>query len=347
MNEFEIAGRKVGEGYAPLVIAEIGINHEGSLETAMEMVDSAIHAGAEVIKHQTHIVEDEMSSEAQGIIPGNADVSIYEIMDRCALSEEDELALKNYVEGKGAIFISTPFSRAAAYRLEKFGVSAYKIGSGECNNYPLLELVASFGKPVILSTGMNTIQSINKAVEIFKKHNVSYALMHCTNLYPTDDRLVRLGALTQMKEAFPDVVIGLSDHTLDNIACLSAVALGADILERHYTDHKERPGPDIICSMDEMECNQLITQSARIAKMRGGNKEILSEEKVTSDFAYASVVSIKNIKVGEVFSENNIWVKRPGTGDFLAEDYQNILGKIARCNIDSNVQISRQDVEDL
>ena len=108
------------------------------------MVDAAIKNGAEIIKHQTHIIEDEMSDDAKKVIPGNADVSIYQIMERCALNEEDEKALKNYIEQKGAIFLSTPFSRAAALRLERMGVSAYKIGSGECNNYPLLNLVASF-----------------------------------------------------------------------------------------------------------------------------------------------------------------------------------------------------------
>ena len=151
MNPYiEIAGRKIGPDYPPLVLAEIGINHEGSLAVAKEMVDAAKRAGAEVVKHQTHIVADEMSAAAKKVIPGNATVSIYEIMDRCSLNESDEFELKKYVESKGMLFISTPFSRAAANRLEKFGVQAYKIGSGECNNYPLLEHIASFGKPVIL-----------------------------------------------------------------------------------------------------------------------------------------------------------------------------------------------------
>ena len=146
MNEINIQGRKIGLNYEPVVIAEIGINHEGSLNTACEMVDSAWKAGAEIIKHQTHVVEDEMSKEAKKVIPGNATVSIYDIMERCALNEEDEIKLKNYVESKGMIFISTPFSRAAADRLERMGVSSYKIGSGECNNYPLLEYICNFSK---------------------------------------------------------------------------------------------------------------------------------------------------------------------------------------------------------
>ena len=134
----EISGRKIGRDYKPLVIAEIGINHEGSIEVAKEMVDAAYRAGAEMVKHQTHIVEDEMSKAAKSVIPGNADISIYDIMERCALNEQEELELKNYVESKGMIFISTPFSRAASERLNKFNVPAYKIGSGECNNYQVV-----------------------------------------------------------------------------------------------------------------------------------------------------------------------------------------------------------------
>ncbi|EJB5271467.1 N-acetylneuraminate synthase family protein [Vibrio vulnificus] len=338
---FEISGRKIGLDYDPLVIAEIGINHEGSLKVAFEMVDAAIEGGAEVIKHQTHVVEDEMSGEAKKVIPGNADVSIYEIMERCALNEEDETKLKDYVESKGAIFISTPFSRAAALRLERMNVPAYKIGSGECNNYPLLDLIASFGKPIILSTGMNDIPSIEKAVNIFRKHNTPFCLLHTTNLYPTPDHLIRIGAMEQLQEAFSDAVVGLSDHSIDNLACLGAVAAGASVLERHFTDCKSRPGPDIVCSMDAKECAELIKQSKRMAQMRGGKKEAAKEEQVTIDFAYASVVTVEEIKEGELLTRENLWVKRPGTGDFLAEDYESLLGRTANTTIPADVQLKK------
>ena len=328
-NYIQIGNRKIGADYPPLVIAEIGINHEGSLKVAKEMVDAAYRAGVECVKHQTHIVEDEMSGEAKKVIPGNADVSIYEIMKRCSLNEQDEIELKKYVESKGMIFISTPFSRAASQRLEKMNVLAYKIGSGECNNYPLLEHISTFGKPVILSTGMNTIESVSKAVDIFTKAKVPLALLHTTNLYPTPVHLVRFGALKELSEAFPNNVYGLSDHTITNHACFGAVALGSSILERHFTDHKKRSGPDIVCSMDENECKELIEGSNLIWQMRGGTKEPANEEKVTIDFAFATVVAIKDIKKGEEFTKENIWVKRPGTGEILADEYNNILGKTA------------------
>nr|WP_317631515.1 N-acetylneuraminate synthase [uncultured Flavobacterium sp.] len=346
MNPYiEIAGRKIGPDYPPLVIAEIGINHEGSLQVAKQMVDAAKRAGVEVVKHQTHIVADEMSGAAKKVIPGNADVSIYEIMERCALNEEEELELKAYVEAQGMIFISTPFSRAAANRLQKFDIPAYKIGSGECNNYPLLEHIASFGKPVILSTGMNTIESIQKAVAIFDKHNVPVALLHTTNLYPTPIHLVRLGAMLQMHQAFPNKVFGLSDHTLNNNACIAAVALGASILERHYTDHMQRTGPDIVCSMDEQACKELILASAEVAQMRGGDKKPAQEEQVTIDFAFATVCTIKEIKEGEVFTKDNIWVKRPGTGKILAERFHDVLGKKATRNIQNDEQLDFTDFQ--
>ncbi|MCG2419885.1 N-acetylneuraminate synthase family protein [Aequorivita sp. F47161] len=342
--EITIGTRQIGPEHPPLVIAEIGINHEGSLKVAKEMVDAAKRAGVEVVKHQTHIVEDEMSYAAKKVIPGNAKESIYEIMERCALSETDEFALKQYVEAQGMLFISTPFSRAAADRLEKFGVLAYKIGSGECNNYPLLEHIASFGKPVILSTGMNSIVSVSKAVKIFEKQNVQVSLLHTTNLYPTPIHLVRYGAMTELHQAFPNKVFGLSDHTLNNNACLGAVALGASILERHFTDHKKRKGPDIICSMDETECKDLIIGSNEIWQMRGGTKQAAKEEQVTMDFAFATVCTIASIKKGEVFTKENIWVKRPGTGEIKAEDFNSLLGKKASHNLENDKQLEWKSI---
>ncbi|MCG9973034.1 N-acetylneuraminate synthase family protein [Gramella sp. YB25] len=330
--------------YPPLVVAEIGINHEGSLKVAKEMVDAAKRAGVEMVKHQTHIVEDEMTKAAKNVIPGNAEVSIYEIMKRCSLSEAEELELKYYVEGNDMIFISTPFSRAAANRLNSFDVPAFKIGSGECNNYPLLEHIARFGKPVILSTGMNTINSIRKAVSVFDDYEVPLALMHTTNLYPTPPQLVRYGAMQELHQSFPDKVFGLSDHTLNNNACLGAVALGASLLERHFTDHMDRSGPDILCSMDEINCRNLIKSSAEIALMRGGKKGPAEEEKITSDFAFASVCSILPIKAGETFTPRNTWVKRPGTGEISAEFFDQIIGKIAVKDIEADELIGWEDV---
>lgn len=325
----------------PLIIPEIGINHGGDLSVAKLMVQSAARAGARIVKHQTHIVDDEMCDAAKSVIPGNSDKSIYEIMKSCALNEHDEREMMEYCHDLGMVFLSTPFSRAAADRLEKFGVQAFKIGSGELNNYPLIDHIAQFGKPMILSTGMNNISSIKKAVEILEKRNVPYALMHTTNLYPTQANQVRLGAMQELMSYFPSCPVGLSDHTRNNFAAYSALALGAQIIERHYTDSKSRIGPDIICSMDEKDLTELIEASELIPQMLGGHKEALSEEQVTIDFAYASVVTINSIRAGETFTKQNLWVKRPGTGDFLAEKFDSLLGKVAAVDIPNGVQLKK------
>lgn len=346
MNEIIIGDIRISENNPALVIPEIGINHNGSLSIAKEMVDSAHRAGAKIIKHQTHVCRDEMSGAAKKVIPGNSVDSIYAIMEKCALNEDEELELKAYVESKGMVFLSTPFSRAAAERLEKFGVAAYKIGSGEMNNYPLLEHVAEYGKPMIVSTGMNDLKSIEKAVNILEKHGVPYALMHTTNLYPTKPEWVRLGAMQEMMEVFPGIPIGLSDHTCNNNACIAAMALGARLVERHYTDRMDREGPDIVCSMDENRLLELLQASEEIFLMHGGHKGAIPEEKVTSDFAFASVTSIADISKGELFTKDNIWVKRPGTGEISAEQYEDILGRRAAVDIANDTLLTKEMIEE-
>lgn len=324
----------------PLVIPEIGINHNGDLTVAKAMAKAAYEAGARLIKHQTHVVEDEMSARAKTVIPGNADISIYDIMASCALNEAQEREFMAYVEDLGMVFISTPFSRAAADRLESFGVQAYKIGSGEMNNYPLLDHVASFGKPMIVSTGMNDLVSIQKAATIMDKRGVPYAFMHTTNLYPTQPSQIRLGAMQAMMEAFPDTPIGLSDHSVNNNACTAAITLGASVVERHFTDVKTRRGPDIVCSMDKQELHDLLIAARDIPLMRGGEKKPLPEEQVTIDFAFATVVTIRPIKKGEKLTRDNLWVKRPGTGEIHAEYYESLLGKTVNQDLDTDEHLT-------
>lgn len=343
---FEISGREVNHDSRPLVIAEIGINHGGCFNTAIAMVDAAIEAGAEVIKHQTHVIEDEMSDEAKRVAGDHMSESIYDLMASCALSEIDEKRLMDHVVAKGAIFISTPFSRAAADRLQKFDVPAYKIGSGECNNYPLVRHIASFGKPVILSTGMNNLGQIKPSVEILRNANVPFALLHCTNVYPTPPRLVRLDAINSLRTAFPDALVGLSDHTVNNYTCFGAVALGASIIEKHFTDSMERSGPDISCSVDPAGLRDLIHGVDEVfsARSGGGSKGLVPEEESIANFAFASVVTTADIYAGDTLSHENIWVKRPGNGDFSAADFDGLIGKVAARNINKNVQLKKDDV---
>lgn len=337
-----LGGRPIGPGHPPLVIAEIGINHEGSFDKAVHMVDDAVAAGCECVKFQSHVIEDEMIPN--DVIPGNASESIWDIMVRCALTEEEERSLKAYVESKDAIFLSTPFSRAAADRLERLGVVGYKIGSGECNNYPLIDHVAGFGKPVIVSTGMNDLESIQPAVDILRRQGVPFGLMQCTSMYPTPYANVNLGGIAALRERFGTPLVGLSDHSLGNYTCLGAVALGACMLEKHFTSDKSWPGPDVPISIDPAELADLIQGARAIHAALGGSKHILEAEAPTIAFAYACVVAIQPISAGETFTRDNVWVKRPGTGEILAKDFERVLSQTATRDIKANEQISWNDI---
>jgi N-acetylneuraminate synthase len=341
----DIAGRKVGREHPPLVVVELGINHGGSLRCAKELVDAAFISGAEVVKHQTHIPDQEMSVEAKSVMPGNADRSIYEVIASASLSLSEERELAAYVRSKGMLYLSTPFSFAAVDFLEELEVPAFKIGSGECNNYPFVEYVARRGKPVILSTGMNSIETIRPAVEIMRRCGVPYALLHCTNLYPTPARLVRLEAIKEVGAAFPDAVLGLSDHSVTNYPSLAAVALGASILERHFTDSRERTGPDIVCSMTPDELKELIHGSRIIHEASGSGKRLLEEERVTAAFAFASVVATRKLRKGERIDADSITLKRPGGGGFGPKDFEALIGSLVIEDVEENHQLSRSSVE--
>lgn len=343
-SEFKIGDRLIGSNHTPLIIAEIGINHGGNLSIAKSMAMAAVNAGAEMIKHQTHVLEDEMSPHAQFVIPGNTNESIWDVMAKNCLTLEEEAEFKTYVENLGAIFISTPFSRAAANWLNAQDVPAFKIGSGEIDNLPLIKHVANFGKPMIMSTGMQDLDGIRSAVDIVRKAGVPFALLHCVNLYPTPTHLLKLDSIRQIAAAFPDAVVGYSDHSIGITPCLGAVSLGACIIERHFTDRMDRPGPDIVCSMETTELRSLIDGTEILFRARGGTKSRSPEEEVTYKFARASVVTIQSIEPGEELNEDNIWVKRPGTGEIAASDFSSIVGKHATKKIEKDQQLCWSDL---
>lgn len=345
MSDFEISGRKIGEDHPPFVIAEVGINHEGSLEKTIQMVDAAVAAGADCLKIQTHITEEEMilTDMKPGAI---SDERLWDIIKRCELSVDEERAVKLHCEAKGVLFMSTPFSRAAADRLDALGVSAFKIGSGECNNYPMLDHVARLGKPTIVSTGMNDLASVAKTVQIFARNGCSLALMHCTSMYPTPYDKVRLGAIGDLQREF-GLPVGLSDHSLGIYTCLGAVALGACILEKHFTISRNWPGPDVPISIEPAELADLVKGSQAVWAARGGSKNILPEEQPVIDFAYATVVTIRPVSVGEILSRDNIWVKRPGTGPYKAEDYERLIGMAAVRDIAADRHVTPDDLAEI
>ncbi len=340
----KIGSRAIGYDHPPLVIAEIGINHGGSLEVAKEMVRLAAASGCECVKHQTHILEDEMTDEAKQIFPPNADVSIWEVMARCALSKDDEIALKAYTESLGMIYLSTPFSRAAADFLEEIGVLAYKIGSGEADNLPLIRHIARFGKPIILSTGMQSIDTIRASVEILERSGVEYALLECTNLYPSPPEIVSLKGVTELRTAFPNVPVGFSDHSIGPDMALASVALGACILERHYTDSRYRAGPDIINSMDPAELRHLIDRSKEIWIAANNPKQRTEAEESVYRFARASVVADRDLPEGHLITEADIWARRPGSGEIAGYDFDKVVGQTTTRALPRNTQLKWADL---
>ncbi len=343
-NIFKIGSRKIGDEQKAFIICELGINHGGSLKTAKKMVDLASKAGADAIKNQSHILDKEMIPEAKKIKPTNANTSIYNVIKNNLMSFDDEKKLKIYVEKKKLIYLSTPFSLEAAKQLNKINIKAFKIGSGECNNIPLIKEITKFKKPIILSTGMNNIQSIKKTVHILTKAKAKFALLHCISEYPANLNRLKLDFIGELKKTFPNTVIGYSDHALGVIPCISAISKGASIIEKHFTDTKKRFGPDIICSMDPGELNYLKKSADQIFYSNGKKKVISSIEKKTANFAFSSVVSTKTIKAGEKLMRNNIWVKRPGTGYFKASSYYKILGKKAKKLILKDKFIKKHDI---
>ena len=340
----QIAHRTISPAHPPLVIAEIGINHGGSLDVAKEMVRLARDAGCECIKHQTHFVEDEMTDEAKSIFPPNADVSIWEVMQRCALPPDAEIELKRYTESLGMIYISTPFSRAAADFLNSIGVPAFKIGSGEADNIPLIRHIARFGKPVIMSTGMQTIETMRESVAILDTAGIDYALLECTNLYPSPPEIVSLQGVTDLRNAFPNAIVGFSDHSIGPEMALASVALGACILERHYTDTRYRIGPDIINSMDPAELKFLIDRSREIHIALNNPKQRTAAEEPVYRFARSSVVADRDLPAGHLITEPDIWARRPGSGEIAGYDFDKVLGKRLTRAVTRNTQLKWSDL---
>ncbi len=344
MKVIKIKNRKIGDAFKPLIIAEIGINHGGNVKKAFKMIDDAKKAGCECVKFQYHIPDKEMVKNNE--IPGNSNRSIWDIINSIYLTDKEEHEIKKYVEKKNMIYLSTPFSKEAADRLYEMGVKWFKIGSGECSNFPFIEYLANFKLPIILSTGMNKIEDIKKSVKILQKKRIKYALLQCTSIYPTPQKFINLNVLTTYKKIFKDAIVGLSDHSVGNASAIASVALGARIIEKHFTSFKSWKGEDIPVSLDPLDLKNLINDSTNVFNSLGNfNKKILTGEKITQKFAFSSVVSIENINPGEILTKKNIWVKRPGTGEISAKDYYKLLGRKSKKFIKKDTFISYKFIQ--
>jgi len=342
LNSIKIKNRIIGENYPVFVIAEAGINQNGSFSIAKKLVNMAKKAGADCFKIQTHITEEEMTKT--NILPGKISKRpLWDIIKNCELTEKEELKLNEYCKEKKILFLSTPFSIPAVDRLEKIKMSAYKIGSGELTNLPFLKHIAKTRKPVILSTGMSDMNEIKESVKIFKKSKIPLAILQTTSEYPCNYEDINLGVIDKYKKLF-NIPVGISDHSLGIYTSLGAVARGATIVEKHITLDKKMPGPDQKLSLEYDELSELIKGCKAVKLAMGDSKKILKKELPVLHFARESVVSREKILKGEIFTEKNLITKRPNTGEIPAKNFYKIIGKKAKKNIQKNKQLKRSDV---
>ena len=342
MKAVTIAGRRVGIGAPPLIVAEAGINHNGKLELAKELVTAAAKAGADVVKFQTHFPEFEMLRDQTGAdyIGG----SFFELLERSKLSHEEHAVLKELAKKEGILFLSTPFSREAADFLETLEVPAFKVGSGELTNIPLLLHIARKGKPMILSTGMSELEEIDETLRAIRPVNDQLILMQCTSTYPTPYENVNLGVIELLREKF-DLPTGLSDHSEGIYTALAAVALGACVLEKHFTIDKDLPGPDQKASIEPKELAELVKGARAVYKASGRSKKVVKGEIPVQEMARESVVTLEPIVTGSRITPTSVWVKRPGTG-IPAKLLDQVIGKRVCRTIEANSLIQWSDLED-
>ena len=342
LKEIQIRTRKIGEKFPVFVIAEAGINHNGSLSLAKKLVNMAKKSGADCIKFQTHITEEEMTKTK--ILPGKISKKpLWDIIKNCELNEKEESELGNYCKERKILFLSTPFSIPAVDRLEKIKMPAYKIGSGELTNLPFLKHIAKTRKPVILSTGMSDMNEIKESVKFFKKSKIPLAILQTTSEYPCNYEDINLGVIDKYKKSF-NIPVGISDHSLGIYTALGAVARGATIVEKHITLDKKMPGPDQKLSLEYNELSELVKGCKAVKLAMGDSKKILKKELPVLHFARESVVTKEKILKDEIFTEKNLITKRPNTGEIPAKNFYKIIGKKAKKNIQKNKQLKRSDV---
>jgi sialic acid synthase SpsE len=340
-NEITIAGRRIGAGHPCFVIAEAGINHNGDVAIAADLVRAAAKAGADAIKFQTHFPEHEMLRG--GATAAYVGESLFDLLTRTALSRDDHFTLRDLATNNGIIFLSTPFSREASDFLETVGVPAFKTGSGELANLPLQEHIARKGKPMIVSTGMSTPEEIDATVQLVRGIGTPFALMHCTSTYPTPFEHVQLDCIPALQRKYA-VPVGFSDHTLGSYMAFAAATLGANLFEKHFTISRSLPGPDQEGSMEPVELGELVKGIRAIERARGATKTIQPGEQDVRNMAQHSVVSIRDIPAGAAIAVADVWAKRPGTG-IPAGRLNDVIGRVAKRAIASGRLVQWDDLD--
>jgi N-acetylneuraminate synthase len=340
----KIGSRTVSQETPPLVVAELGINHSGSINKAKELVLAAKEAGAEAVKTQIHIPDAEMTQDARKVRPPNASKSIYEVIDESSLDLEAEQELRLFVRDHGLIYIATPFSLAALSFLKSIQPDAIKIGSGEIDHTLFVREVAASGFPVIASTGMHSASEIFSSINELRAYSTNYALLQCTNVYPCPPAAVALHGMNELENLYQPDAIGFSDHCEGTVIALAAIALGAQIVEKHFIDDPRATGPDVSASMTPSQLKELILGGNEIFQALGRSKARQPEEEATYRFARSSVYALRNIRRGEKFTRENLWAKRPGTGEIPAQSLPGLLGQFAARDILAEKLLVTKDV---
>lgn len=335
----------MGNEKSVIIIAEAGVNHNGSLHLAKEMVEKAKAAGADYIKFQTFIPEELVTcraEKAQYQKVQTGDTSQLEMLRSLALSNEEFATLKNYCDQFGIGFLSTPFDFKSIEFLCSFNMDYWKVPSGEITNLPYLEKIGKTQKKVILSTGMSEIDEIRAAVDILEENGSSdITILHCNTEYPTPFTDVNLLAMKQIESIFHKAV-GYSDHTQGIEIPIAAVALGAKVIEKHFTLDRTMEGPDHRASLEPDELSSMVKAIRNVeAALGDGKKKRTASEENNINIVRKSIVAAKSIKAGEIFTEDNITVKRPGTGISPMEWHQ-ILGNAATKNYDPDEPIEKE-----
>ncbi len=302
-----------------LIIAEAGVNYNGSLELAYKMVDKAKEAGADIVKFQTGVPEKVMSkfaekAEYQKKTTGERESQL-DMVRKLMLKFDDFVPLKKYCEDKNIKFLSTPFDLSSVEFLNQLGCDLWKIPSGEITNLPYLVKVAKTGKEIILSTGMSTLDEVGEAIKVLKEHGAGkITLLHCTTEYPAPYADVNLRAMLTMKDAF-GLEVGYSDHTPGIEIPVAAVAMGATVIEKHFTLDRNMEGPDHKASLEPDELAAMVRSIRNVEMAIGTGEKIPSEsEKKNMPIARKSIIAARDIKKGEVLTEENLTTKRPGNG---------------------------------
>lgn len=342
MNEFKIAYREIGQGHPVYVIAEGCDNHMGNMEVAKEMCRQAKLAGADCIKFQHHLPDEEMLKEVP--MSSNFDMPLYDFLKLHALTLDQHVELLSYCKEIGIQYLCTPFSLKAAYELNEIGVDAFKIGSGEMTDIPSLTEIAKLGKPMIISTGMCTTEEIRRTYDALIPFGTPIALTNCLSEYPPLYEDVNLNYIGEMKRNFPLAVIGHSDHTPDLYTCYAAVALGASIIEKHVIVSKQTPGPDQTVSIDFHDLYHLVDGIRKIQLALGCEKKVHEKEQSIREWAFRSIVTRRPIRAGEIIEADMIWSKRPGTG-IPSHQMHTVIGRRARHDIEENVLLKIEDYE--